>query len=248
MRLAAEKFFNPLGDFGEMHRRAVTLEREIGEITRVLDAHVRRLFSTPFAERILADAFRDEEPARHDIVGAILHTLLFEMFCEQLQEFVFRREAVHLERFVQRCKRLLHLLGKLFIDVPTRFEIGILAAEIKMMTDGEKKHDVIMVVLALGNFAEHGLFGEDPAKRREHALEVFERLCVRFVCIRIANGRDAVVFYLADAFTRDAVLLPNCIERAGLAFAGEAETVNKHAARAIRKLRKELFCDTFYRK
>ena len=55
---------------------------------------------------------------------------------------------------------------------------------------------------------------------------------------RVTHGRKTVIFYLADALAGDAVLPPDGIEGSGLAFAGKTETVNKHAAGALRKLEK----------
>ena len=179
--LAAEKFSIPLATsvkcIGVPWRLSV-----VGEIARVLDAHVRRLLPAPFAERILPTRFEMRSQRVMTSSGRFF-TPLFEVLCEQLQKLVFRREAVCFRAITERSERLLHLLGELFIDVPARLEIGVFAAEIKMMPDSQKKDNVIVVALVLGDFAEYCLFGEYAAESGQRTFEVFECRRVRFVCV-----------------------------------------------------------------
>src|SRR3989338_8369230 len=135
MRFAAEQFFNAFCDFREVHRRAVALEREVCESSRILDTDMGRILSSPLAERIAADALRDEEPSRKRLGGATFYTLLLQIFCEEFQKLLFRHQFIWLDGRLEIGKCSLHLLGKLLIDVPARPEIIVFAAVVEMMSD-----------------------------------------------------------------------------------------------------------------
>ena len=71
------------------------------------------------------------------------------------------------------------------------------------------------------------------------ALEFVERILRERERLRLAHECERMIFDLADAFARDAVVLADGFERLSLAGLTETETRLKHEARALRQAREQ---------
>src|SRR3989344_5710147 len=156
------------------------------------------------------------------------------MLREQFQKLFFSSELVGLDGFVEARERCFYLLGKLLVDMPACAEVVVFAAGVEHGSDGEKKKEVVALRLIFRKRLQDGLLRKYRTERCDLGLEIFPILCEGGVCIRIEYRRDAVVFYLTDAFARNPVFLSDGVESTALTLSGKPKAVSKHAARALR--------------
>ena len=140
------------------------------------------------------------------------------------------------------------MFGELFIDVPARLEIVVLAAVVELMSDGEKEYKMIAIGVTFCKMLNDRVLCEHGAQGRNGSFEVLQVLCERRVRFGITHRGDAVVFDLTHTLAGDAILLPDGIKRASLALSGKAEAVREDAARALRKACEEILGDRFWLK
>src|SRR3989344_1594715 len=134
---------------------------------------------------------------------------------------------------MERGEGVLHLLRKLRVGVPARAEIRRLAPILEMMPDCEKKSEVVALRLTLRELLQDHLFCYHASEGDKRPLEVIERAAMRLIGGRFSHCAVAVVLDLPYALAGDTVFTTDRIQGAAFALALQAETVRKHAARAI---------------
>ena len=118
----------------------------------------------PIAERVTANLFGYREPAFHYLLILVFLGDIFEVIQKLLNHFGFRKQVLRGEPSVELVKRVLHLLGKLLVDMPAMSKVVILADLSKWFADGEQKMDVILEPLVLREMSEEIILDDDDAQ------------------------------------------------------------------------------------
>src|SRR3989338_6493408 len=87
--------------------------------------------------------------------------------------------------------------------------------------------------------------GHDAAKRVYRLFQVFQSLRLGAVCVRLSDGRDAMVLDLAYTFARYAVFLPDSIKCSAITLGRQPVPVCKYLSGALRKTCKQDFGHRF---
>ena len=94
MRRTVEHLFDKRGNFAEVQRAAVLFDREVRVVAHTFGFDVRGFCMTPFAKRILADIFRNGEPAAQHLLVAVFIVNILQFLQKTVEHLPFRYEVL----------------------------------------------------------------------------------------------------------------------------------------------------------